>query len=151
MRDLEIWKTYLQNLYRLNSIAKLYHSWVSIIITIRFLHSVPKLRHVEYWSILCIIHRSTSILYARRFSTCKVQRSINFFFFKLSIQIHPKSLNWTVEVHEPWCICYPNLRLVVPQYYVFVEIELPSHLHWTRLNIYFPHIRLALKNPCLFL
>ena len=85
-----------------NSVAKLGHGWGSFIIAISSLQSVPKLWHVECWSMLSIAHRSAST------SECKADSRrvkflvpISWLFPPLSIQTHPHPLKWAETIQDP--------------------------------------------------
>lgn len=102
------------------------------------------------WSILLIAHRSASTSERKAvFHRLKFYVPISWIFLKLSIQTQPQPL---VEVHEPSTVfILSKLMTWDSSYYVLVEWGLPFHLHWTMLDIYFPHIKLVLKDPCLSL
>ena len=68
-KESEIWNLILKSgkhIFRVailyNYVAKLGQVWGSFIMVIKSLQSIPKLWHVEYWSMLSIAHRNTSTL-----------------------------------------------------------------------------------------
>lgn len=91
---------------------------------IKSLQSIPKLWHVECWSILSIAYRSAST------SKCKADScrgkfcvSISWTFSKLFIQIHLHPLNWVVDVHDASIMqILPTLKFlmsIVTKYILF--------------------------------
>lgn len=85
-----------------SSVAKLGQAWGSFNIAIRSLQSVPKLWHVECWSIFSIAHRSASSSECRADSRLVIFLvPISCMLLPLSIHTHPHPLKWSVDVHDP--------------------------------------------------
>ena len=85
-----------------NSVAKLGQAWGSIIIVISYLQSVPKLWHVECWSMFSIAHRSAFTSECKGDSRrVKFLAPISWMFPPLFIQTHLHPLKWAEAVQDP--------------------------------------------------
>ena len=118
-----------------NFVAKLGQTWGSLIMVIKSLQSVPKLWHVECWSILSIAYRSAST------SKCKVDSrrgkfhvSTSWTFSKLFIQIHLHPLNWVVNVHDA------SIMHILPELKFFMSIVIKYILFFLNFTKYLLNI-----------